>query len=124
MKPDIKQQWVDALTSGEFEQGHEVLRQTHDDGAVGFCCLGVLCELHRRATNGAWDLDRYMGAETLPPDAVVKWAGLQGEEDFKIRLRNGRTVFLTDANDGLVSTLSTVRQHTFREIAALIKDQY
>ena len=41
MKADIKRRWVEALRSGEYEQGNLRLR---DDGA--HCCLGVLCDVH------------------------------------------------------------------------------
>lgn len=41
MKQDIKQRWVEALRSGNYEQGQGVLR-TEDDT---YCCLGVLCNL-------------------------------------------------------------------------------
>ncbi len=40
MKEDIKNKWVEALRSGEFEQGRVVLLC-----AGKHCCLGVLSEL-------------------------------------------------------------------------------
>ena len=44
----LKQRWVDALRSGEYQQTTGVLHRTHsdeDDEPVGHCCLGVLCDL-------------------------------------------------------------------------------
>jgi hypothetical protein len=43
-----KQEWINALRSGRYEQGSGSLR-------VGdtFCCLGVLCDL---TSSGAWEL--------------------------------------------------------------------
>lgn len=41
MDKNLKQTWVEALRSGEFEQTDDSL-QDRD----GFCCLGVLCEIH------------------------------------------------------------------------------
>ena len=40
MYADIKKRWVKALRSGEYDQTKSVLR---DD--MGFCCLGVLCDV-------------------------------------------------------------------------------
>lgn len=37
----LMQEWVDALRSGRYEQGHKVL--SNRDGE--FCCLGVLCDI-------------------------------------------------------------------------------
>ena len=41
MNREIKQRWVEALRSGEFEQGTHRLRNRDNT----YCCLGVLCEL-------------------------------------------------------------------------------
>ena len=49
MNPTIKAQWLEALRSGEYKQGREYLRQSNKD-TVLYCCLGVLCDLHRKAT--------------------------------------------------------------------------
>ena len=47
MDPHLKSDWIEALRSGEFEQAKDNLR-----GACGgFCCLGVLCEIHPEATS-------------------------------------------------------------------------
>lgn len=37
---NLVRQWVAALRSGEYKQGHRVLRSKDDK----FCCLGVLCD--------------------------------------------------------------------------------
>lgn len=71
--------WASALRSGEFQQGQGLLRH-----GGKYCCLGVLCELHRRATGGAeWGQDnRYDDRESYLdqlyglPEAVQEWSGL------------------------------------------------
>ena len=82
MNDEIKAKWVAALRSGEFKQGHGGLR----DGDR-FCCLGVLCEIHRRIERGKrkwkkmdespfkWYLDNYQ----VLPGVVQNWAGLEHE---------------------------------------------
>lgn len=53
-KENVKK-FVDALRSGDFKQGRRALRS-----GDSFCCLGVACELYRRATNkGKWVTDAF-----------------------------------------------------------------
>lgn len=77
--------WVAALRSGEFKQAQGGLKSSE-----GYCCLGVLCELHRRETvAGEWSGDASLwltyGSRPDDPDGnayglpkiVQKWAGLE-----------------------------------------------
>lgn len=43
LPPELKAQWVAALRSGEYKQGHGELRT---NGGTRYCCLGVLTDLH------------------------------------------------------------------------------
>ena len=49
MKPEIKKLWIDALLSGEYEQGRGVLCRNNLDGTTEWCCLGVLTDLAIKA---------------------------------------------------------------------------
>jgi hypothetical protein len=40
----LKRKWVEALRSGEYEQGQGKLRKV-ENGRTYHCCLGVLCEV-------------------------------------------------------------------------------
>lgn len=51
MNPEIKQKWLDALRSGEYEQAKGALRKQDDEGNDLFCCLGVLCDI---VAKGDW----------------------------------------------------------------------
>lgn len=42
MDPEIKAKWIAALRSGRYPQTRAALRTD-----VGYCCLGVLCDLLR-----------------------------------------------------------------------------
>lgn len=80
MNPDIKAAWLEALRSGRYTQGKNVLR-TYDDR---YCCLGVLCDLHSKATGTKWDKNsqfcyEYEEAEGVLPHSVVSWAELDGD---------------------------------------------
>lgn len=50
MNPEIKQKWVNALRSGEYEQGDGKLYS-----GKGYCCLGVLCDLYSKENNLKWE---------------------------------------------------------------------
>lgn len=83
MNPTVKAKWTAALRSGEFKQGKQVLCSfSHAEGTQNYCCLGVLCELHRRETGeGDWAGSRYKpswgdDSAALLPIAVAAWAGL------------------------------------------------
>ncbi|NBQ68164.1 MAG: hypothetical protein EBU46_04735, partial [Nitrosomonadaceae bacterium] len=53
MKAEIKQRWLNALRSGKYKQGEGSLRQLDNEGKPQYCCLGVLCDLHRISTKRA-----------------------------------------------------------------------
>lgn len=79
MNAEVKKLWIEALRSGEYEQGRGRLKTANN----GYCCLGVLCELHREAVEGSWeesDNDNigsfYEGQRYSLPKLVMKWAGL------------------------------------------------
>lgn len=80
MKKRVKKLWLAALRSGEFKQAPNTLREGSGKSAR-YCCLGVLCELHRRnsKTPGRWKGDEYCdNAATLAPE-VQRWAGIDGD---------------------------------------------
>lgn len=112
MNNEIKNKWVDALTSGEFTQARTALL-VHE----GHCCLGVLCELYRRETgNGEWvetEVDgvfRFEASETdrsigYLPVAVAQWAGVSQNPIV----------------DGMSLTYLNDQELDFPQIAELIK---
>jgi hypothetical protein len=78
MNPQIKQKWVDALRSGEYQQTQRLL---HDEN--GFCCLGVLCDLYLKENQLEWEPSRHNGNVYMFQDmvaslplSVVEWAYL------------------------------------------------
>jgi hypothetical protein len=76
MKPDVKQAWLTALRSGDYQQGQGYLRQGDQ-----YCCLGVLCDLYGKAVGPEWheeegDVHSMHGEETTLPFNVQEWAGV------------------------------------------------
>lgn len=77
MNAEIKQLWIAALRSGEYEQGQYQLR--YEDS---YCCLGVLCELGVKAgviqpaeRVGEGDYEYAQHTSFLPSD-VYDWSEL------------------------------------------------
>lgn len=81
MNADIKQRWVEALRSGQYKQGSGGLKINNC-----YCCLGVLCELHRQDFSGkGWQRNSQHGGQfsyilrdavNYPPEEVSNWVGL------------------------------------------------
>lgn len=80
MNPEVKHLWLNALRSGDYEQGREKLRNDKDQ----YCCLGVLCEIYRKKVSGVdlWCADEsdhkytIFGQPAYISASVKEWAGL------------------------------------------------
>jgi len=98
MNPEIKQAWIDALTSGEYEQGKGSLL----DNEGHYCCLGVLCDLALQ--EGV--CDEVTGARLS--SKVSRWSDLASWSPMV----DGKFLINLNDNEG----------KTFEEIAKLIHD--
>ena len=111
MNPQIKQKWVNALRSGDYQQGRNYLRTDN-----GFCCLGVLCDLYGKENNVEWKLEdggrnyEFKYHTAVLPLPVVEWAGFGGYNPYIY----SRSLTLGELNDG---------GSTFNEIADVIEEQ-
>ena len=111
MRPEIKAKWVAALRSGEYKQAQGQLRTD-----AGFCCLGVLCELHRKEVDGSWVDDTYQDMTDDLPNEVREWSGLH-DPKTKITIGGERT-FPESHNDAW-----GVKKKSFLQIADAIEAQ-
>jgi hypothetical protein len=105
MNPDVKQRWVSALKSGEYQQTKNQLRNSE-----GFCCLGVLCELYRQENQTAqwipgfgdnlrfYLTDKEHSVSTSIPFCVQEWAELPASDPM-IGTEPGIERSLVDLND-------------------------
>lgn len=126
MNQDVKKMWVDALRSGDYRQGQYYLMDESD----GFCCLGVLCDLHAKAYQHEWvrnsdDAMEYLDCTEILPDEVREWAGLRDccpdvSPGFVDSVRfvtetagSGRRLLLAELNDD--------HAFTFAELADVIE---
>lgn len=118
MNKRIKQMWVGALRSGEFEQTWGALAR-RDSLGLCYCALGVLCELYRRdvGDNAPWEKDeyenkfRFLGYDSTLPPLVREWAGLDAE-DPAVQMRGGLSS---------VSQINDIEGLSFNEIATEIE---
>lgn len=117
MKPEIAKIWIEALRSGKYEQTTEKLNH---DGA--FCCLGVLCDLHRKAVpEHAWDGDEYCGEDANLPDAVAQWAGMAFNSGAGDAGKLPGVVYLKSGNYGQHLAVLNDDGGSFKEIADIIE---
>jgi len=120
MRKDIADMWVSALRSGEYAQTKQFLRK-----GGGFCCLGVLCDLHQRRTNaGEWkdhadgleaayvcSLDEDNNSRTCLPEDVYTWADCSPDP--------------SDAAVGLpLAVLNDDHGYTFDQLAEVIEKHW
>lgn len=133
MNPTVKQKWLQALRSGEFEQAHGELKQRRETSkgkpesyTYKFCCLGVLCELHRQMHEGLeWEPpketptgERYLDNYEELPQQVAEWAGLNKDVPIEI---DDDIIPIYLVNDGMPE--AGIRGHSFMEIAEIIEGQ-
>ena len=115
MNEVIKREWLAALRSGEYRQAHGTLRAA-DNGGTYYCCLGVLCDIHRAAGLGNWSGGRYLGECEALPYEVYEWAEIEDEGNPWNPYAGAYR--LAEYNDGADDVLPP---HSFAEIAALIE---
>lgn len=83
MNAEIKQKWIAALRSGEYEQGHRQLAVARKaEQPYLYCCLGVLCEVMNYHPNPS-EFEAYLPT-TIAGEAEV---GSQDEETL-VRLND------------------------------------
>ena len=111
--------WVEALRSGEYEQGVSYLHINRDDGE-DFCCLGVACELYQKE-NGSPLMQEtlhskivtYNSCRSILPYVVKDWLGL----------RTNSGVFYTTDEDYEELTVLNDKGVAFDEISNIIESE-
>jgi hypothetical protein len=136
MNPQIKQKWVSALRSGDYQQGRNYLRTDN-----GFCCLGVLCDLYIKENNVEWNLANngqnyeFQNKESHLPSSVIEWNLANNGQNYKFQNKEshlpssviewaGVEDHNPDINNG-TETLAGLNDKgsTFEQIANLIEEQ-
>lgn len=121
MKPELKDQWISALESGEYSKTEGHLRDED-----GFCALGVLADLAVQQGLGKWvdhedgtfyldTGERIKGYGSLTTPLRRDWAGLTEDEESEV----------FDFNDDILFEMTKEgmgRYPTFHEVAIWIKE--
>jgi hypothetical protein len=111
--------WLDALVSGEFEQGRTWLH-----GADGrYCCLGVACAIaSRNGGPGAGDVK--IGNDVcFPSDEVKAWYGIDLIDSLWTAGDLGLSQFPAEVPVGAV-TLNDGVYWSFKQIAAAFAKKF
>jgi hypothetical protein len=134
MKKEVADKWVTALRSGEYEQAKGLLKKIDPENGddIGYCCLGVLCELaiedgvnvkrgggvrheDRFDPEDVWySTPRYDDNDALIGTKVMGWSEMR-TNDGSFDDDRGIMVSLVNYNDGGMS---------FNEIADIIESNW
>lgn len=122
MNPEVKQKWITALRSGEYQQTTHRLKVEHESECA-FCCLGVLCDLYLKDYPAGLNVEKVFGPNdgkeysydkslVALPDKVMSWAGLGSYMGASVTI------------DGHLSTLASHNDRgvTFDQIAQAIEE--
>ncbi len=123
MNAEWKKKWVEALRSGEYEQGKNSL-VIKSEYSLSYCCLGVLCDLVAKEEDGyEWIEKDSMypimktpkgdASENLPPGELAELVGLE---------RRAPELMLDGDKIGLI-VLNDKEGLSFTQIADLIEEQ-
>lgn len=122
MFAEIKERWVEALRSGKFKQGQEMLSY-EIDGETKHCCLGVLCDLYNKEKHRSW-ADLHINGDEILPKKVAHWAGLRSQNPNVTYAKTVTTLSaFNDGNAVREDKNDEVIQLDFNGIADLIEAQ-
>lgn len=112
MNRKIAKLWIEALRSGQYQQGEGTLRDRDNK----FCCLGVLCNLHAQEHPEVAKMQsvpsKYLGESEFLPSRVVWWAGMKSEAGVY-----GHNELTTDNDSGLSFTaIATIIEKNWKQL--------
>lgn len=125
MNKEIKARWIEALRSGNYEQGRYNLRRRDE-----FCCLGVLCDIVKDDVNYNWlpaqddfgTIYKFAESDEILPELVAIHAGLKDcspKVQVTVKCGNEEAIEsqpLADLNDSW--------EYSFERLADLIEEQF
>jgi hypothetical protein len=125
MNTKVKRKWLDALRSGSYRQTRGKLK-----GKVGFCCLGVLCDLYLNSKDAKkrgleWTEDNLFDChdgypeEASLPNCVRDWAGLKNSDPV-VGTHKGKYGYDEDLT---LSHLNDTSKYNFKKIADVIEQK-
>lgn len=135
MNPRVKQLWLGALRSGEYQQAKKSLRDGTEGGPDYFCCLGVLCELAvqdgalpepSKDGTGTWTYGgRFWDEANQRYDDDMSWSALPMRVQDWAALRGADPVIWADRDTYRNNSLAEINDSgaSFDLIADLIEEE-
>lgn len=127
MDAELKNAWIEALRSGEYEQGRKQLRyvavgnDNDNDDAPRYCCLGVLADLLVKRGEGRWEGYSFVYGGNVYTETL----GVDGDRDTPAeRLGLFTSVAyggLTDSVQEHLITANDTTRKSFAGIAAMVE---
>lgn len=135
MKESIAKQWIEALRSGKYRQAKGALRDNdllvndRKYPVTGFCCLGVLCNLHAiehpKLAAKQTDPDAYLDHHSVLPKEVMKWAGMKNSEgSFRSEKAVGLSKDSEWAQHDCLAEMNDSGNYGFLKLATFIEKNY
>lgn len=138
MDKKIKQDWIDALRSGSFEQQSGSLMKENYPNTPTYCCLGVLCDAVLEVSHYTdsdceeemfdaldWFLSQDEKYEANPEESYLCTSSLPTMLRQHLGLSELESATLIHLNDGVQCDENPAgRKHTFAEIANVLSDGY
>jgi|688.fasta_scaffold176977_2 hypothetical protein len=125
MNKEIKARWIEALRSGNYEQGRYSLRRGSE-----FCCLGVLCDIVKDDVNCDWmegedsfgSLYKFAESDEVLPELVVIHADLKERSpELHVAVKCGNEEAMEFA---ALANLNDSGEYSFERLADLIEEQF
>lgn len=111
----MKDKWVKALRSGEYEQGRNILKDTHGR----YCCLGVLQQVVDGDVERYADMSRSDFGRPLPTPSE-EWCTAKGITGDASLIRAGLG-WIPEGSRLSLMTLNDHGLHKFNQIADIIE---
>ena len=119
MDSNLKQEWITALKSGEYNQGRGYLCDMNTDGSKEFCCLGVLGDLLHKKDPARFHWENESDSiQTFVDGNLDEMEYLPLSTRQFVGLNIGEVCMLANMNDGT----NGQTEHSFREIADYIQE--
>lgn len=115
LEPEFKQKWMEALKSGQYEQGKDYLYTEGRDGKPEYCCLGVaeaICGTPINTMHQEGDPRELHDEDGKVVSEIAHMVDSQAM-DRLMELNDGK---------GAINNPDHTRRHSFEEIALWINE--
>lgn len=112
-----RERWLQALESGDYEQGRNYMRRDVD-GRRFYCCMGVACELFGYELLPGGNDEFGVSNDDLGPDA-------DNTDDVQSQYLPdsiNRQLDLTLRENGTLASLNDTWEYSFAEIAQFVRE--